>query len=160
FVGWCWVFGRDEMGIPDRFMPPRPAVRSPDDPQAETGGRSDRAGDRSEHAGGGSEDVNPPAKTVSSGENRDQGEHSRLPLVSSECGPAVRVSGYLSGSLGLGAAARAYAQALEAAGVAVSTTTVPLHHLSLPEGLETGYGEHGFRDVLRDHPHSNFEILA
>jgi glycosyltransferase involved in cell wall biosynthesis len=60
----------------------------------------------------------------------------------------------------LGAAARAYAQALEAAGVAVSTVTVPLHHLSLPEGLETGYGEHGFQDVLRDHPHSNYEILA
>jgi glycosyltransferase involved in cell wall biosynthesis len=60
----------------------------------------------------------------------------------------------------LGAAARAYAQALEAAGVAVSTASVPLHHLSLPDGLGAGYGEHGFEDVLRDHPRSTFELLA
>ena len=25
FAGWCWVLGRREMDIPDRFLPPRPA---------------------------------------------------------------------------------------------------------------------------------------
>jgi glycosyltransferase involved in cell wall biosynthesis len=25
FAGWCWVFGAHEMGIPDDFLPPRPA---------------------------------------------------------------------------------------------------------------------------------------
>ncbi len=24
YVAWCWAFGRDELSIPDRFMPPRP----------------------------------------------------------------------------------------------------------------------------------------
>ncbi len=24
FAGWCWVFGQTEMGIPERFLPPRP----------------------------------------------------------------------------------------------------------------------------------------
>jgi glycosyltransferase involved in cell wall biosynthesis len=158
FVGWCWTFGRDEMGIPDLFMPPRSAAPSPDGSQAENGSRFVRGGHRSEHVGSGLEDVNAASSAVSSAENRDRGDHSRL--GSNESEPAVRVSGYLSRSLGLGAAARAYAQALDAAGVAVSTATVPLHHLSLPEGLETGYGEHGFQEVVCDHPHSNFEILA
>jgi glycosyltransferase involved in cell wall biosynthesis len=158
FVGWCWAFGRDEMGIPDRFMPPHSAARSPDGPQAENGSRSDPAGDLSDHTGSGLEELSPPAKAVSNGENRDRGEQSRSSSNRSEL--TVHVSGYLSRSLGLGAAARAYAQALEAAGVAVSTATVPLHHLSLPEGLEAGYGEHGFQDLLRDHPRSNFDILA
>jgi glycosyltransferase involved in cell wall biosynthesis len=160
FVGWCWALGRDEMGIPDRFMPPRSATRSPDRPQVENEGRFDGADDRSDQPGSGLEDVSSPARAVSSGENRDRGEHSRLPLAPNESEPAARVSGYLRRSLGLGAAARAYAQALEAAGVAVSTASVPLHHLSLPQGLEAGYGEHGFEDVLRDRAGSTFEILA
>jgi glycosyltransferase involved in cell wall biosynthesis len=95
---------------------------------------------------------------VSSGETRGRDDHSHSDPGEFEL--AVRVSGYLSRALGLGAAARGYAQALEAAGVAVSTASVPLHHLSLPEGLDAGYGEHGFQDALHDHPHNNFEILA
>ena len=38
----------------------------------------------------------------------------------------------------------------EAAGVAVSTASVPLHHLELPVELEDGYGRHGFEDVVHD----------
>src|SRR5262249_39066396 len=73
--------------------------------------------------------------------------------------PRVRVSGYLSHTLGLGAAARGYAQALEAAGVAVGTVSVPLHHLPLPSGLGEAYGTHGFED-LEQGPGHDFEILA
>ena len=75
--------------------------------------------------------------------------------------PAVRVTGYLRHTLGLGAAGRGYAQALQAAGVAVSTASVPLHHLELPVELKAGYGRHGFEDVLHDDgvPHG-FEIVA
>jgi glycosyltransferase involved in cell wall biosynthesis len=72
----------------------------------------------------------------------------------------VRVTGYLSHTLGLGAAGRGYAQALEAAGVAVSTTSVPLHHLELPVELQDGYGRHGFQDMAHDGVHHGFEIVA
>jgi glycosyltransferase involved in cell wall biosynthesis len=160
FVGWCWAFGREEMGIPDRFMPPHAAALSPDGMQAANGSRLDRGVDRSYDSGSRMEDMNPPAKAPSSQENRDRGDQSCVALAPNESEPTVRVSGYLGRALGLGAAARGYAQALEAAGVAVSTATVPLDHLGLPEGLEPGYGEHGFQDVPRDHPHSSFEILA
>lgn len=43
YVTWCWAFGREELGIPDRFMPPRPPgapalkplpVSAPPDPVA------------------------------------------------------------------------------------------------------------------------------
>ena len=29
YIAWCWAFGRDELAIPDRFMPPRPGQDSP-----------------------------------------------------------------------------------------------------------------------------------
>jgi glycosyltransferase involved in cell wall biosynthesis len=177
FVGWCWTFGRDEMGIPERFMPPRSAATSLDGRQAENRSWVDRAADRSDQVGTRLEEEpgrrgstagrrNPPAKASSAakasstGEDRARDDRSHLPSAGSETEPAVRVSGYLSRALGLGAAARGYAQALQAAGVAVSTATVPLHHLSLPEGLDAGYGEHGFQDVLGDDAHNRFEILA
>jgi glycosyltransferase involved in cell wall biosynthesis len=157
FVGWCWAFGRDEMGIPDRFMPPRstppvPGGRAGDDrPFDGAAGPPGWDGRRS-----GGTDLSD--QDGASGETRGRDDHSHLDPGEFEL--AVRVSGYLSRALGLGAAARGYAQALEAAGVAVSTATVPLHHLSLPEGLDAGYGEHGFQDALHDHPRNNFEILA
>jgi glycosyltransferase involved in cell wall biosynthesis len=159
FVGWCWTFGRDEMGIPERFMPPRSTAPSLDGPEAENGSEFDRAGDGSDQVGTRFEDVNLAAKS-SSGEDRARDVRSHLHLPASESELAVRVSGYLSRALGLGAAARGYAQALEAAGVAVSTATVPLHHLSLPGGLEPGYGEHGFEDISGEQVRSSFEILA
>ena len=63
-------------------------------------------------------------------------------------GLAVRLTGYLGHTLGLGAAARGYVEALGAAGVPVSTVSVPLHHLALPVALEDGYGRHGFEDLV------------
>ncbi|HYB23044.1 MAG TPA: glycosyltransferase [Solirubrobacteraceae bacterium] len=74
-------------------------------------------------------------------------------------GLAVRLTGYLGHTLGLGAAARAYVQALDAAGVAVSTVSVPLHHLALPVELEAQYGRHGFVDRVHHGAHA-FEIVA
>src|SRR6202040_1836196 len=59
---------------------------------------------------------------------------------------AVRVTGYLGHTLGLGAAARGYLQALDAANVSTSTMSVPLHHLKLPLDLPTQYGRQDFED--------------
>ena len=69
------------------------------------------------------------------------------------------MSGYLGHSLGLGAAARGYVQALSAAGVPVSTVSVPLHHLALPAELGSQYGRHGFEDLVHEGRHG-FEIVA
>lgn len=74
-------------------------------------------------------------------------------------GVAVRVTGYLGHTLGLGSAARGYAQALGAAGVPVSTVSVPLHHLELPVALEAEYGRHGFEDMVHEGRHG-FELVA
>src|SRR5262249_29850334 len=89
FVGWCWAFGRDEMGIPDNFMPPRSAASAPGGSRGENERWFDRSGDRSEQPGSGLEDGNPSAKAVSSGENRDRDDCPRSPLGSSESEPAV-----------------------------------------------------------------------
>jgi glycosyltransferase involved in cell wall biosynthesis len=159
FVGWCWTFGRHQMGIPDRFMPPRPGAAAPGGSHIENdlGGNGDRG---SHDAGGRSEHASRPGEGKSSETHRDRDEHLDSTRTAKPSEPAARVSGYLSRALGLGAAARGYAQALEAAGVAVSTTNVPLHHVALPDGLAAGYGEHGFEDVPRCRPRSNFELLA
>ena len=77
-------------------------------------------------------------------------DHARDTETPSEDGLAVRLTGYLGHTLGLGAAARGYAQALAAAGVPVSTVTVPLHHLALPVKLDGGYGRHGFEDLVHE----------
>ena len=62
--------------------------------------------------------------------------------------PRARVSGYMGHVLGLGAAARGYAEALAAAGVDVRTRSVSLDRLrpAVDQGEE--YGSHGF--ALRD----------
>lgn len=83
-------------------------------------------------------------------------ELERLPRSSA---PAVRVSGYLGHALGLGSAARGYAQALSAAGVPTSTATVALEHMELPEELGKDYGRHEFEDLLHDGLHG-FELVA
>ena len=57
--------------------------------------------------------------------------------------PRVRVSGYLGDVIGLGAAARAYATALQAAGVPVSTLAASLRRFQPPVALAHGYGRHG-----------------
>ncbi len=140
YVAWCWAFGRDELGIPDDFMPPRPgqptappASSAPDEPQP-TASTEERPA---------------PTSTVPS--------HAREIAVQN--GLAVRLTGYLGHTLGLGAAARGYAQALGAVGVPVRTVTVPLHHLALPVALDEQYGRHGFEDLVHDGAHG-FEIVA
>jgi glycosyltransferase involved in cell wall biosynthesis len=133
YVAWCWAFGRNELSLPDRFLPPGPGQA----PTARLDGVE--AGEpgtvESAHAATGDR------------------------AGPTENGLAVRLTGYLGHTLGLGAAARGYAQALGAAGVPVRTVTVPLHHLALPVELAAEYGRHGFEDLIHDGGHG-FEIVA
>ncbi|HTZ85651.1 MAG TPA: glycosyltransferase [Solirubrobacteraceae bacterium] len=142
YVEWCWAFGREELGIPDRFMPPHPAGHQPPPPAAPT----------------------PPAPTADATPPVDAAPVAPRPsrtatTTASANGLAVRLTGYLGHTLGLGAAARGYVQALGAAGVPVSTVTVPLHHLALPVRLEDAYGRHSFEDLVHEGGHG-FEIVA
>jgi glycosyltransferase involved in cell wall biosynthesis len=139
YVAWCWAFGREELTIPDRFMPAAPAGFRP--PPAR------RA------ASAASMPVPPPPTPAPL-------PPAALPAGAPAPGEdiAVRLTGYLGHTLGLGAAARGYVQALGAAGVPVSTVTVPLHHLALPVKLEDAYGEHAFEDL--EHGGHGFEIVA
>ena len=73
--------------------------------------------------------------------------------------PAVRVSGYLGHALGLGSAARGYAEALKAAGVSTSTATVALDHMELPNDLGGDYGRHEFEDLVHE-GRPGFELVA
>jgi glycosyltransferase involved in cell wall biosynthesis len=139
YVAWCWAFGRNELGLPERFLAPRAgSVTAPapaaGDPAADVGEPAPRPA---------AEPVPDTASAPAAGE----------PFA------AVRVTGYLGHSLGLGAAARGYARALEAAGVPVSTNSVPLHHLAVPVELASGYGRHTFEDLLHDGGHG-FELVA
>ncbi len=131
YVAWCWAFGREELGIPDRFMPPRPSGAP----------------------------VSVGTRTGDSLAPAPHGETAAAPAVSEDLGLAVRVTGYLGQTLGLGSAARGYVRALGAAGVPVSTVSVPLHHLAVPVQLEADYGEHGFDDLVHEGRHG-FEIVA
>jgi Glycosyl transferases group 1 len=139
FLAWCWAFGREELSIPDRFMPPRPG-----EPRA--------AGPSSPAPASAAERVDvvvaPPAPV----EGASAG-------AAPEGGLTVRLTGYLGHTLGLGAAARGYARALGVAGVPVSTVTVPLHHLELPVKLAAEYGLHDFEDLVHGGRHG-FEIVA
>jgi glycosyltransferase involved in cell wall biosynthesis len=132
YVAWCWAFGREELGIPDRFMPPSPGRQSV--PLSKAKVSTDPKGA-----------ISRPRKKASNGPAAD--------------GLAVRLTGYLGHTLGLGAAARGYARALGAAGVPVSTVTVPLHHLALPVKLDPEYARHGFEDLVHEGAHG-FEIIA
>jgi hypothetical protein len=138
YVEWCWAFGRAELGIPDRFMPPWPGP-----------GAAPR---------GALTPVPVPAVPLAARSAVD----GPAPTVSTEPaagGLAVRLTGYLGHTLGLGAAARGYVEALGAVGVPVSTVTVPLHHLALPVALEDAYGRHTFEDLVHEGGHG-FEIVA
>jgi hypothetical protein len=162
YVTWCWEFGRDELAIPDRFMPPRQgyeqttpraapqaAIPPPIDAPAPTRAPADRPASESLSS------VDPaPAPPASAG-SRTQAP----PRSPAGDGPAVRLTGYLGHTLGLGAAARGYVQALAAADVPVRTVSVPLHHLALPVALADEYGRHGFEDLVHDGRHG-FEIVA
>jgi glycosyltransferase involved in cell wall biosynthesis len=133
YVAWCQAFGRQELSIPERFIPPGTTLKSMTTPQAApaTDGETVRS-------------LLTPADAHATAADK---------------GPAVRLTGYLGHSLGLGAAARGYAQALGAAGVPVSTVTVPLHHLALPVELDGQYGRHEFEDLVHHGAHG-FEIVA
>jgi glycosyltransferase involved in cell wall biosynthesis len=143
YLAWCWAFGRHELGIPERFMPPPPG----DGPaQAAPVAESQPTGAR------------PVVGATSVGSTVSDGPAGQ-PSVASEDELAVRLTGYLGHTLGLGAAARGYAQALGAASVPVMTVSVPLHHLALPVVLSEEYGRHGFEDLVHEGRHG-FEIVA
>jgi hypothetical protein len=163
YVTWCWAFGRDELTIPDRFMPPRPgheqttpraapqaAFPSSLDASATARPSADRPALELPASADGSA-----LEPQTSVEPRTQA----TPPAPVGDGPAVRLTGYLGHTLGLGAAARGYVRALGAAGVPVRTVSVPLHHLALPVALADEYGRHGFEDLVHDGRHG-FEIVA
>jgi hypothetical protein len=143
FLAWCRAFGRHELSIPDRFMPPvhgeSPARATPTTPA-----RREAPAPTSDASGAAAPPPEPPAAA----------NHS-----AAQEPPAVRLTGYLGHTLGLGAAARGYVQALGAAGVPVTTVSVPLHHLALPVELADEYGRHGFEDLVQEGRHG-FEIVA
>ncbi len=138
YLAWCWAFGQHELAIPDRFMPPREGQGpvSESSAVAVAGREADAATSAPPHP------ASPPRGAAPS-----------------QDGPAVRVTGYLGHTLGLGAAARGYVRALEAADVPVRTVSVPLHHLELPVALDAEYGRHGFEDLIHEGRHG-FEIVA
>lgn len=140
YVAWCWAFGREELSIPERFMPPRPGANNARTFNARTFNATHGPQMLAEVA----------VAERSPGAPAPAGDGD---------GPAVRLTGYLGHSLGLGAAARGYARALGAAGVPVSTVSVPLHHLALPVALADEYGRHGFEDLVHGGAHG-FEIVA
>jgi glycosyltransferase involved in cell wall biosynthesis len=140
YVAWCWAFGRYELAIPARFMPPKSGhdgVRA-SQPRA-------------------SEPARVVGHDVASPPVAPAGSHRRAAAAGDRL--TVRVTGYLGHTLGLGAAARGYVQALRAAGVPVKTVSVPLHHLTLPAELAATYGRHSFEDFVQEGQHS-FEIIA
>jgi hypothetical protein len=161
YLTWCWAFGRAELAIPDRFMPPRPGY-SPTTPPA----AAQAAIAPSTPPG-----APPPAPAGAGSGSRASAESPAQaaiapapappdpPPAPAGDGPAVRLTGYLGHTLGLGAAARGYVQALTVAGVPVRTVSVPLHHLALPVALADEYGRHGFQDLVHDGRHG-FEIVA
>jgi Glycosyl transferases group 1 len=138
YVAWCRAFGQEELTIPERFMPPRPGEPVREEPPA------------------------PEAPSVNGLGARTEGARSARRSAAEAApgdGLAVRVSGYLGHTLGLGSAARGYVEALGAAGVPVSTLSVPLDHLALPAELAAGYGRQGFEDLVH-HGRHGFEIVA
>ncbi|MGH2867359.1 MAG: glycosyltransferase [Solirubrobacteraceae bacterium] len=84
---------------------------------------------------------------------------SRRPAVIPNGTLGVRVSGYLGHVLGLGAAARGYASALDAAGIPVSTATVSVDRLRPSVRLEANYGRHLVDDVVAEGANA-FELIC
>jgi hypothetical protein len=148
YVEWCWAFGREELAIPDRFMPPRTGRKETTAPAP---ARTPPDADTRVPA--------PEPYTVAPTPMPAATPPWTTPHIRSAEDLAVRLTGYLGHTLGLGAAARGYVQALGAAGVPVSTVSVPLHHLALPVELAAAYGRHGFEDLVQ-HGRHGFEIVA
>jgi len=158
YVEWCWAFGRHELAIPDRFMPPRggSAAAHTWSVAARTAGSDERAPAVEAVAAVGPVEAAEIVESVETVMDEPTAPPAEPPDAE---GLAVRLTGYLGHTLGLGAAARGYVQALSVAGVPVSTVSVPLHHLELPVRLEDAYGRHGFEDVVHEGGHG-FEIVA
>jgi hypothetical protein len=171
YLAWCRAFGRDELAIPDRFMPPPPGpapaaqrfsqghLTSP--PSATSPARVEAPTTLPAHALPDRLEAHTtlPAPAPPAPVEGGATPPSRASDPRAGEGPAVRLTGYLGHTLGLGAAARGYAQALGAAGVPVRTVSVPLHHLALPVELADEYGRHGFEDLVHEGRHG-FEIVA
>jgi hypothetical protein len=145
YVAWCWSFGRHELDIPDRFMPPA------------AGGR--RPTNATEAASVPAAPLARPQREAESQAHEVQPAASGAAPVDGASDIAVRVTGYLGHTLGLGSAARGYVQALGAAGVPVSTLSVPLHHMASSALDDGGYGRHVFEDLVHEGRHG-FEIVA
>ncbi len=172
YVAWCRAFGQRELGIPERFMPARRAERAGvagGDDAGVAGGEpigdgSDAHNGSHTAAGGGAQGEARAGKAgTATGAERGGEAGGRdgetQPDSNAPGPPAVRVSGYLGHALGLGSAARGYAQALRAAGVPTSTATVALEHMRLPEDLDDGYGRHAFEEMVHEGAHG-FELVA
>jgi glycosyltransferase involved in cell wall biosynthesis len=147
YVNWCWAFGRHELAIPDRFLPPAPPSLGIPDLGKLANGEDEQ-----------------PIEGVYMGEGdpahgTDGPSRERSQLAQALPCPAVRVSGYLGHALGLGSAARGYVKALSAAGVPTSTASVGLEHMQLPTALGADYGRHDFDDIAHD-GHNGFELVA
>jgi glycosyltransferase involved in cell wall biosynthesis len=157
FVAWCWAYGREELAIPDRFMPSPPGAPAGAAPVLPIGANgaaipaSPASAESPTSASAGATNASRAAEAV---------QVSTTTPSTDDDGLAVRLTGYLGHTLGLGAAARGYAQALGAAGVPVRTVSVPLHHLELPVELAEEYGRHVFEDMVHDGVHHDFEIVA
>lgn len=143
FVEWCQTVGVRELDIPSRLLPLQnsepeaaghapPAVGSlrPRWPRWKP-----RASSRV-----------PPA----------QNEHARA----DNCGLlGVRVTGYLGHVLGLGSGARGYIRALKAAGVPVTTVSVPLARREATAQVSSGYGQASYEDLVAADDYA-FELLC
>ena len=122
FADWWRSYGRDEMDVPAELLP------------APGGSSSGRVAAPSPRAAGvtppSAAGVTPPrspeatsalAADATSTPPADVAQARQPSGLSDDSSVGVRVTGYLGHTLGLGSAARGYAQALAAAGVAVST---------------------------------------
>jgi hypothetical protein len=198
YVAWCWAFGQTEMGLSERFLPPRSGVATVAG-QSPSGVKKDGVGvgasgaphplatrehvsvalDASATTEQASVAFDPSATTEQASVAFDPSatteqasvafdpsattEHVSVafdaPARTERACPAVRVTGYLGHTLGLGAAARGYVQALSAAGVPTSTASVPLDHLQLPVEMTAGYGRESFDDFVHDGRHG-YEMVA
>jgi glycosyltransferase involved in cell wall biosynthesis len=167
YVEWCWAFGRAELTIADRFMPPRPGARRhdltiPPRPALADAAVPERltavSAAPTEPSAPEAQDEAPAATIPAREAQPESPAVVPAPLIAPD-GIAVRLTGYLGHTLGLGAAARGYVQALGTVGVPVSTVTVPLHHMALPVQLSESYGRHGFDDLVQEGGHG-FEIVA
>ncbi|CAA9526840.1 MAG: hypothetical protein AVDCRST_MAG79-580, partial [uncultured Thermoleophilia bacterium] len=116
YVEWLFEWGREEMGIPRRFLPPNP---------------SGAAADRDAEGGDGAL-------------------------------PPVHVIGFMKGTLGLGAAARLYVEALHAADLEVSTETVapPTPDDEDDDGPAGSYSEVDFTDRARRESDGAVDIVC